>query len=540
MATPTFPDLYEASIAELQAGLTAGNFTTVDLVKAYLARIDEVNLKGAALRAIIETNPHALTQAAALDAERASKGPCGPLHGIPILLKDNIATDKRDGMQTTAGSYAFLGAFPRLPSTTAARLTASGALLLAKANLSEWSNFRGKVPNGFSARGGQCTSAYLPHGDPGGSSSGSAVGVAVGLAAGAIGTETDGSILSPAGRANVVGLKPTVGLTSRAGVIPISKSQDSVGPIARTVTDAALLLAALAGPDPRDPATLPQPFPVPDYPALLHPHALHGARLGVPRRCMPDPEDGATPAVMRAFEAALDAMKARGAVVVEGTEMESVAEMREGEKPMRKSEMCMLETEFKMGIAEYISDLEDVPSGVRDLETLIAFNLAHAEQELVPPYHASQSRLYAANARSPDAAYDAARAYILEGGRARGIDGVLKKHKLDALVLPTNGFCSMPAAIAGYPVITSTPPTHSPLPLGFQPDDVLPTDAAPLIDHGHGTPFGLAFVGTAWSEGTLLALAHAFELETRAGARLGRRAYEGAVPRTQMVDVVGR
>ncbi|KAF9442738.1 amidase signature enzyme, partial [Macrolepiota fuliginosa MF-IS2] len=282
-ATDAFPDLYEASVEELQRGLESGLFTSVDLVKAYFARIDEVNLKGPELRAIIELNPSALDQAAALDQERKKTGARGLLHGIPIILKDNIATVASEGMNTTAGSFSLLGSIVPDDAGVVKRLRAAGAIILGKANMSEWAEFRGNLPNGWSGRGLQCTNAYFPNADPCGSSAGSGVSTSIGLTAVSLGTETDGSITCPSSNNNLAGIKPTVGLTSRAGVIPISEHQDTVGPMTRSMTDAAIVLSVIAGKDPNDNFTLAQPDVVPDYTKALNKNALRGKRIGVPR-----------------------------------------------------------------------------------------------------------------------------------------------------------------------------------------------------------------------------------------------------------------
>src|SRR5213596_1921500 len=274
-------ELEEVTIAGLQAGLESGKYTARSLVTAYLQRIDELDRKGPTLRAVLEANPDALTQAAALDAERKAKGPRGPLHGIPVLVKDNVAT--RDRMQSTAGSLALSGVTPPRDAFLVERLRAAGAVLLGKANLSEWANFRStRSSSGWSGRGGQCRNPYALDRTPSGSSSGSAVAVASNLCAVAIGTETDGSIVSPSTCCGIVGIKPTLGLVSRSGVIPIAHSQDTAGPKARRVTDAAVLLGALAGVDPRDPATFKSKGHFfDDYRPFLDPGALKNARIGV-------------------------------------------------------------------------------------------------------------------------------------------------------------------------------------------------------------------------------------------------------------------
>ncbi|KZV67708.1 amidase signature enzyme [Peniophora sp. CONT] len=524
-----YPDLYEASISELSNGLIAGRFTSVDLVRAYLARIDEVNIRGPALRAIIETNPHALEQAAALDAERSVQGSRGPLHGIPILLKDNIATDASDGLQTTAGSYTLLGAIPSHAAHIAEALKNAGALILGKTNLSEWANFRGTQPNGWSGRGGQCTSPYIPLGDPSGSSSGSAVSAAIGLAAACIGTETDGSIISPSERNNIFGVKPTVGLTSRYGdpwvlVIPIATTQDTVGPMTRCVEDSAILLSFLAGPDERDEPTLAQPLPVPDYVAALHKEALRGARLGVPRKLIR--RDSKLDCVLDDFERALDSMRELGAVIVEGAELPSSDQIGQGNS--LDHEVLVMETEFKAGVEAYLSAIPEVPTGVRTITDIIDFNIAHADKELIPPHYDSQTRIIPSKDLIMNDEYRAAVAKGYELGRTQGIDAALLKDSLDALVLPSAASGVKPAAIAGYPVVT--------VPLGFRPDDSETGKANPIIKTGPGQPYGLAFIGTAWSEAKLLSFAYAFEQATQ--IRLKRRAFELAIPKTQLEDVV--
>ncbi|KAG1867539.1 amidase signature domain-containing protein [Suillus tomentosus] len=501
-----FPDLYESGILDLQKGLELGHFRSVDLVKAYLARIDEVNLKGAALHAVIETNPNALSQAAKLDDERKSRGSRGSLHGIPLLLKDNMATLHEEG------SYALLGSVVPRDAFVAAKLREAGAILLGKANLSEWANYRGDVPNGFSGRGGQTLCPYYPNGDASGSSSGSGVAMAIGLAAGSLGSETDGSIVSPSSKNNVVGIKPTVGLVSRAG--------DTAGPMCRSVTDAALLLSVIAGPDPRDTATLHQPGVLPDYMKALDPNALKGKRLGVPRIFLGDDK-----AILEAFNASLDTFRALGAEIVDPADFPCAEEMKESQ-----AETLVMDTDFKADLNEYISGLLEVPTGVKNLADLIEFNNTHADLELIPPYHDDQSRLIAAEATEKNDAYYAALAEDFDLGRRRGVDATLQKFKLDAIILPTDGTASTPAAISGYPIIS--------VPLGFQPDnvDVLPIPAAPLHTQAPGLPFGIAFIGTAYSEFNLIGFAYAFEQATQ--VRLKRRAYAEAIPTTQIKDVL--
>ncbi|KAF8528712.1 amidase signature domain-containing protein [Gautieria morchelliformis] len=513
------PDLYEASISELQDGLEMGQFTSVDLVKAYFARILEVNHQGASLHAVIETNPQALEQAAALDLERKAKGTRSALHGIPILVKDNIATLHEEGMNTTAGSFALLGSMVPRDAGVAAKLRASGAIILAKASLSEWAHFRGGLPNGFSGRGGQALNPYFPQGDPGGSSSGSGISTAIGLAAGSLGTETDGSILSPSNRNNLVGIKPTVGLTSRAGVIPISSHQDTVGPICRSVADAAAILSVIAGPDPLDNFTLVQPQPVPDFSKALQKHALKGVRLGVPRLFQ-----GSDMNIIAAFNASLEVMKELGATIVDPADFPDAQELMASQ-----NETTVLSVDFKVDVNNYIAGLVEVPTGVKNLADLITFNNEHADLELIPPFYTSQSQFITSQATEVNASFFQALAADADLGRTRGIDGTLQKFKLDALLLPTSGFTSKPAAIAGYPVVT--------VPLGFQPDSVVPTPANPVIANAPGIPFGISFMGTAFSEFKLISYAFAYEQKTH--NRLKRLAFPAAIPKTQLEDILG-
>ncbi|KAI0704181.1 amidase signature enzyme [Cerioporus squamosus] len=515
-----FPDLYEASIAELQAGLEKGQFTSVDLVKAYFARIDEVNLQGPTLRAVIETNPSALVQAAQLDAERRTKGARGPLHGIPILLKDNIATLHSEGMNTTAGSFALLGSVVPRDAHVAAKLRAAGAILLGKANLSEWANFRGIVPSGFSGRGGQASSPYVPLGDPCGSSSGSGIGSAIGLAAAALGSETDGSIVCPSSFNNLVGIKPTVGLTSRDGVVPISEHQDTVGPMARSVTDAAVILSVIAGRDPRDNFTLAQPLTVPDYTKALKKDALRGTRLGVPRKFF----DGVNDDVVKAFNASLDTMRGLGATIVDPADFPDFDEF-----VASNNETIVLNVDFKVDVNKYISELVEVPTGVKDLADLIAFNIAHADEELVPPFWTDQSQFITSENTTVDQAFFDAVAADKDLGATRGIDATLKTFDLDAILLPTD-VSSSPAAIAGYPIVT--------VPLGFLPADTPLAPANPVRESGPNQPFGLSFLGTAFSEFDLVSFAFAYEQATH--TRLKQLAFAEAIPKTQLADVIGR
>ncbi|KAF8513732.1 amidase signature enzyme [Hysterangium stoloniferum] len=525
--TVQFPDLYEAGVLELQAGLEKGEFTSVDLVKAYIARIDEVNLKGASLRAVLEINPSVLGQAAALDHERKSKGSRGSLHGIPVLVKDNFATLASEGMNTTAGSFALLGSVVPGDAFVVAKLREAGALILGKTNPSEWAHFRGNLPSGWSGRGGQTTNPYFPNADPCGSSSGSGVAAAIGLSTVTLGTETDGSITCPSSNNNLVGIKPTVGLTSRSGVVPISQNQDTTGPMVRSVTDAAIVLSAMAGRDPTDPFTLAQPKKVPDFTKALNKGALQGKRIGVPRRAfLNDSISGNDPSVNVVFEQALNVIRSLGATVVDPADLPSADEI-----VVSNNETIVLDVDFKVQLNQYYQALTTRPPGVQSLADVIAFNDAHrAEEE--PPQFTDQSELISSEATTGrNATFQAALAADHDLGRTRGIDAALKQFKLDALVLPAPGFTTVPAAIAGYPIVT--------VPLGFYAANVTIQSAGPTIVYpAPGVPFGLSFLGTAFDEFNLIGLAFAYEQATH--TRLQRKAFPAAIPTTQLADIVGK
>ncbi|KAH0581111.1 hypothetical protein H2248_012239 [Termitomyces sp. 'cryptogamus'] len=515
------PDLYEASIAELQAGLSAGHFSSVDLVKAYFARIEEVNLKGPALRAVIETNPSAIATAEALDIERKTKGPRSALHGIPILLKDNIATIASEGMNTTAGSFSLLGSVVPDDAGVVKRLRKAGAIILGKANLSEFAEFRGNLASGWSGRGGQSTNAYFPNADPCGSSSGSGIAASIGLVAVTLGTETDGSITCPSSHNNIAGIKPTVGLTSRAGVIPISEHQDTVGPMARSMTDAAIVLSIIAGPDPNDNFTLAQPPIVPDFTQALKNDALDGKRIGVPRRVFLDATDTD---ISTAFEEALAVLRGLGATIVDPADLPSADEILAS-----NNETVVLDVDFKVQLNNYYAGLKSNPSGVRSLADLIAFNNDNPSLE-EPLGFTDQSILIESEATDGfTSAYFSSLAADRELGGALGIDAALQAHDLDALVLPADGFTTVPAAIVGYPIVT--------VPLGFFSDNVTIGRAGPeTVYPAPGVPFGLSFLGTAFSEFDLVGFAYAYEQKTR--TRLARKAFPAAIPKTQLIDVV--
>jgi amidase len=486
--------LAEMSVSEQQRAMASGRFTGASLVRRYLKRIDEVNHRGPRLNAVIELNPDALTIAKTLDQERKTKGPRGLLHGIPVLIKDNI--DTHDRMTTTAGSLALAGSIPPRDSFVVERLRAAGAVLLGKTNLSEWANFRGsRSISGWSGRGGLTRNPYAVDRSPSGSSSGSAAAVSANLCAVAIGTETDGSIVSPASYCGVVGLKPTVGLVSRSGIIPISASQDTAGPIARTVADAAALLGAMIGVDSRDAATERSAGKGTDYTLFLEARALRGARIGVARNFF-----GWHPRVDRVMEDALEAMRREGALLVDPANLPP----RQG---LGDAEHQVMIYEFKAGLNDYFASLgPDAP--VKSLKELIEFNQRNAEREL--PFFGQETLVEAeAKGSLSEQAYFDARAKCLKWAREDGIDSLMDKHQLDAIVAPTTGPAhtldliagdrglggsSTYAAVAGYPSIT--------VPAG----------------NIFGLPMGISFFGRAWSESKLIALSYAFEQTTRARA----------------------
>ncbi|HET7092157.1 MAG TPA: amidase, partial [Thermomicrobiales bacterium] len=422
------PELAEATIAELQRRLAAGELTAAALAGQFVERIEAVNQRGPAIRAVLELNPDAPAIAAARDRERATGRSRGPLHGIPVLLKDNVAT--ADRMETAAGSLALLGARPRQDAHVARRLRDAGAVILGKTNLSEWSNFRSlRSSGGWSGRGGQTLNPYALDATPCGSSSGSGAAIAAGLAAAAVGTDTDGSIVCPAASNAIVGLRPTVGVTSRAGVIPIAHSQDTVGPMTRTVADAAVFLSALAGPDPADPATAGAPSV--DYTAFLDRDGLRGARIGVPR----DVYWGYSPPADAIAAEAVALMRDLGAEVIDPADIPTAHDLSRGWPPSDDSALTVLLYECKADLNAYLAGLGE-GTEMRSLADLIAFNDAHAAEEM--PYF-GQELFIKAQAMGPltDAAYRTALARNHRLSREEGIDAALRAHRLDALALPT-------------------------------------------------------------------------------------------------------
>ena len=489
----------EATIGDLQARMESGRLSSRALVRAYLRRIDTIDRAGPGrlgLRSVLEVNPDAERIAATLDEERRHEGPRGPLHGIPVLVKDNM--DSADRLHTSAGSLALTGSRPKRDATVVERLRNAGAVILGKTNLSEWSNLRSPhSSSGWSGRGGQTRNPYALDRSPSGSSSGSAAAVAANLATATLGTETDGSILCPAAACCVVGIKPTVGLTSRAGVIPIAHSQDTVGPICRTVADAATVLGALVGVDPRDPATRDSEGKFhTSYRRFLDAGALHGARIGIPREVY----YGYSPPANQIAEEAIEALRAAGAEVVDPADIPGAREMA-GFTAERELEVLLYE--LKHDLDEYLAARDD--PRIRSLADVIAFNEAHADREL---QHFGQEFLLAAQEKGPltEPAYLEALAGNRRLSREQGIDKLLEDLRLDALLVPTSappwtidlvngdhvlGEGSTPAALAGYPAVT--------VPAGY----------------ADGLPVGVTFFGTAWSEPTLIRLAYAFEQATK-------------------------
>ena len=486
-----FP-LDEVSATQLQAWMTSGRYTARQVTDLYLQRIDAIDRHGPELRAVLEVNPDARAIADALDAERTAKGPRGPLHGIPVLIKDNI--DTADRMQTTAGSLALEGAPAARDAFIVQRLREAGVVILGKTNLSEWANFRStRASSGWSGRGGLVKNPYALDRNACGSSSGTGAAIAANLATIGVGTETDGSIVCPSSANGLVGIKPTLGLVSRTGIVPIAHSQDTAGPMARTVADAALLLAAMSGVDAADAASQGRaPHVVRDYAASLDAGALKGARIGVARKQY----FGYSPATDALIERAIADLEAQGATIVDPANIPTASKMDACENEV-------LLYEFKSDIDAYLASR---PSArVRTLADLIAFNERENDREM--PFF-GQELFVQAQKKGPltTPAYRAALTKCRALARAQGIDLVMRQHRLDALIAPTGapawttdlvngdhflGASSTPAAVAGYPSIT--------VPAG----DV------------RGLPVGLAFIGRAWSEPRLIALAYAYEQATK-------------------------
>jgi amidase len=482
-----------ASIADLQQRMAKGQISSRAIVQQYLDRIAALDKAGPTINAIIELNPEALALAERLDAERKSGTVRGPLHGIPVLLKDNL--DTADRMHTSAGSLALAGHIAMRDSTVAAKLREAGAVILGKTNLSEWANFRSiHASSGWSARGGQTRNPYVLDRNPCGSSSGTGAAISADFAAAGIGTETDGSIVCPSAANGLVGIKPTLGLVSRAGIVPIAHSQDTAGPMARSVTDAVILLNAIAGADSRDPTSAAGTAHRTDYTRYLVANGLKGARIGVVRKLA-----GFNPDVDAVLAQSIAALKAAGAIVIDPIELPHVGKYDD-------DEMTVLQYEFKHDLNAYLAALPASANAPRSLAELIAFDQRERVREM-PWFGQDLFEQSQARGALSDKAYLAARAKSKAWAGRRGIDIPLAKYKLDALIAPTggpawvtdwvagdhsSGGSATPAAVAGYPDIT--------VPAGFV----------------HELPIGLSFFGTAWSEPVLIRLAYAFEQATRA------------------------
>ena len=486
-------ELDEVTIPQLQDGMKSGKYTAQSLVEKYLARIDEIDKRGPAVNAIIELNPDALSIAKALDQERNAKGARGPLHGIPVLIKDNI--DTADRMMTTAGSLALVGSKPPKDSFVAQRLRAVGAVILGKTNLSEWANIRSSHSvSGWSGRGGLTKNPYALDRNACGSSSGTGAGISANLAVVGIGTETDGSIVCPSSSNGLAGIKPTVGLVSRGGIIPISHSQDGAGPMCRTVRDAAILLGALTGVDPDDSATAASTGKSQtDYAQYCDPHGLKGARIGVARKYF-----GFNDAVDALMEQSLNVMKTQGAMLVDPADIATLGKFDD-------TELLVFMYELKADLNAYLARLGP-GAPVRTLQDIIDFNDRNRQKEM--PYF-GQDLFVKAQSKGPlsEKEYLEAVEKNHQLARTEGIDALMDKYHLDAIVAPTGGPAwltdlvngdhsaggsSNAAAVAGYPNVNVT--------AGFL----------------SGLPVGISFFGRAWSEPTLIKMAYSFEQAIKA------------------------
>ena len=485
-------ELDEITIAELQNGMKSGRFTARSLAEKYLSRIDEIDKRGPHINSVIEINPDALAIADVLDKERKAKGARGPMHGIPVLIKDNI--DTADRMMTTAGSLALEGSIAARDAFVVQKLREAGAVIIGKTNLSEWANIRSShSTSGWSGRGGQTRNPYALDRNPCGSSSGSGAAVSANLCAAAVGSETDGSVVCPSSANGIVGIKPTLGLVSRSGIIPIAHSQDTAGPMARTVTDAAILLSAMVGVDPRDSVTAESSGKAQkDYTQFLDPRGLQGARLGIVRKLF-----GFNDMVDEEMNTAIAAMKSAGAVIVDPVEIEALGKIDE-------SELEVLLTELKADLNTYLAQLGP-KAQVKTLKDIIDFNERNKQREM--PYFA-QDLFIKAEAKGPltGTEYQDALAKNRRMTREEGIDAVMDKFQLDALLAPTAGAAwpndyvngdhalgngSQLAAVAGYPNIN--------VPVGYV----------------FGLPFGVSIFGKAYSEPKLIKIAYAFEQATK-------------------------
>ncbi len=492
-ASPAAFELDELTIADLQAGMSSGKYSARSLAEKYLDRINDIDKRGPAVNSVIELNPDAESIAAEMDRERKAGRKRGPLHGIPVLIKDNI--DTHDRMKTSAGSLALAESIPAQDSTVAKKLREAGAVIIGKTNLSEWANFRSShSSSGWSGRGGQTKNPYVLDRNPCGSSSGTGAAIAANLAAVGVGTETDGSVVCPSNACSLVGIKPSLGMISRAGIIPIAHSQDTAGPMCRTVTDAAILLHAMTGTDPRDPVTeTMQSKAVNGYSKFLDAYGLKGARIGVQRK-----SHGFNDAVDKLMHESIDVLKRLGATVIDPADIPTQGKFDD-------SEFEVLLYEFKADLNKYLASLgPSVP--VKSLKDVIDFNEKNRDREL---RYFGQDIMVKAQAKGPltERKYRMALAKNHRLTRTLGIDAVMNKHRLDAIIAPTGGppwptdlvngdhftgGYSSASAVAGYPHIT--------VPAGYV----------------FGLPVGISFFGRAWSEATLIKFAYAYEQATKA------------------------
>ncbi|KAL4940030.1 hypothetical protein BDV06DRAFT_27027 [Aspergillus oleicola] len=519
----TYASLLEATQSELQGGLRLGCFTSVDLVRAYITRIREVNSR---LNPVLEINPDALNIAKELDQTRQQGKTLGPLHGLPILVKDLIGT--YDHMETSAGSYALVGAKVPEDATVIAKLRESGAIILGKTSLSEWANTRSmNSTHGWNAVGGQTYAAYYEQQDPSGSSSGSAVAADLGLAFAALGTETSGSIILPAEKSNIVGIKPTVGLTSRFMVIPVSERADTIGPLARTVRDAAIVLQAIAGCDPKDNYTMSVPYKTrqADYVAACSLDGLKGKRIGIPRNvlsALPRAFHGAAGPITSSFEEAVAVIREAGATIIEDTNFTAYETFLQSQVPQR-----VVAADILSGLAAYLSGLASNPNNLHGLVDIHNFTQHSPEED----YPSRDTRIWdlaiyaGLNNSSPDfwPLYQQSLALGEEGG----LLGALERNKLDAVILPSCLATDIPGVI-GTPIVT--------VPFdAFTPDTPIQYNSrGDVVETAPGIPLGVSFLGPKWSEESLISVAYAFEQRTLARQRL-RRVVE---PITELEDIL--
>ncbi|RMJ13899.1 hypothetical protein BHE90_004375 [Fusarium euwallaceae] len=517
----SLPSLYDADIDTLVNGLESGQFTSVDLIKAYIARIHEVN---DALSAVTEVNPDALSIASTLDHERSNGAVRGPLHGIPILIKDTIATN--DKMNNTAGSYALVGAKVPTDSTVARKLREAGAIILGKTNPSEWGNFRVSLnsSNGWSAYGGQTYGPFYPNQDPSGSSSGSAVAAALGLATVSLGGETCGSIIDPASYNNIVGMKPTVGLTSRHLVIPISEHMDTVGPMSKTVKDSAYVLQSIAGVDPLDNYTSAIPSDVDlDFVNACKLSALSGARLGVPRNVLSLMASNSTKAMIEAFDEQLHVLRSAGAVIIENTDFTAAQDFIDDSLLSAQ----IMGGDFVVNVEKYLNQLAYNPHNIKNLVDLRRWTQASP----LEGYPGKPTELWdAALENWNNTEYGFWRAYQqgLYYGDEGGLLGAIKRHDLDAIILPSH-FSWDWAAVVGAPIVS--------VPIGaMPPGQEIVSDADGLVSAAPNVPFGFSFLGARFTDAKLIGLAYAFEQRTM----IRKTVHPYIAPKTDLGSVVGR